>query len=66
VQLYTLDFDGDGYLSSSDMDTALNYITNYELDREELDYITAKIIGTLYLATITVFMEMKLSSCVSW
>jgi len=37
------------------MDTALNYITNYELDREELDYITAKIIGKLYLATITMF-----------
>lgn len=39
------DFDGDGYLNASDMETALRYITNNELEQEELDYLTSKIIG---------------------
>ena len=39
------DFDADGYLNASDMEVALKYITNGELEQEELDYITSKIIG---------------------
>ena len=43
--IFDIDFDGDGYLNASDMETALRYITNNELEQEELEYLTSKIIG---------------------
>jgi len=41
---FPLDFDEDDHLSADDMEKALLYITNNELEKEELDYITEKII----------------------
>ncbi|XP_067932999.1 calcium and integrin-binding family member 2-like [Watersipora subatra] len=61
------DFDGDGYLNASDMETALKYITNNELEQEELGYITSKIIEEADLdedqKLSEVEFELMLSKC---
>lgn len=58
--ILTVDFDEDGYLNASDMETALKYITNGELEQEELDYITSKIIGIIcHFYRLTIILGLR-------